>query len=401
MPTIHLTQRAVAKLPAPHPSGKQSIFWDDELRGFGVQCSGKTNQRLYICQRDVNGRARRVTLGAVNEIKFEVARQRAKNMLDDLRRGHDPKKKERRFTLREALNDYLGPRDEKHPTLRPASVALYWQTERWLASWLDRQLEEITFDVVDRRHKALAKEIGETTANVAMRVFRIVWRHAADRSKLPECPVSKLRWFEEQRRTRHVAFEQLPDFYRAVVNLESATARDYIVLLLLTGMRRGEAAGLRWANVDLAQKMLRLPREVTKAKRELALPMSSAVHDMLVARRSMVKDSAFVFPGPGETGHITSADHAFGEIERATGIKLSAHDMRRSFASVAGDTEGVSWLAIKLLLNHATKGDVTAGYVQISNEQLRQAVQRVCDKMLALCGVRPIEDAKVARLARP
>src|SRR5262245_33564349 len=134
MPTMHLTQRALDKLLAPHPDGKQTVYWDDELRGFGVQCSGKTNQRLYIAQRDVNGKSRRVTLGTVSGLKLEAARRRAEDVLDDLRRGIDPKKKEKTYTLREALTDYLGPKEEmsKHPSLRPASVALYWQLERLL-----------------------------------------------------------------------------------------------------------------------------------------------------------------------------------------------------------------------------------------------------------------------------
>ena len=55
MPTMHLTQRAIAKLAAPHPDAKQTIYWCDELHGFGVQCSGKTNQKLFIAQRDVAG----------------------------------------------------------------------------------------------------------------------------------------------------------------------------------------------------------------------------------------------------------------------------------------------------------------------------------------------------------
>ena len=42
--------------------------------------------------------------------------------------------------------------------------------------------------MVDRKHKELAKEIGPSTANLAMRVLRIVWNYAADRSTLPECP---------------------------------------------------------------------------------------------------------------------------------------------------------------------------------------------------------------------
>jgi hypothetical protein len=72
--------------------------------------------------------------------------------------------------------------------------------------------------------------------------------------------------------------------------------------------------------------------------------------------------------------------------------------LRRTFASVAADTPEVSWLALKLLLNHTTRGDVTAGYVQISTEQRRGAVQRVADKMLALCDVQHIAEGNVARL---
>ena len=65
---------------------------------------------------------------------------------------------------------------------------------------------------------------------------------------------------------------------------------------------------------------------------------------------------------------------------------------------MAADTPEVSWLALKIMLNHTTRGDVTAGYVQMSIEQLRTAVQRVADKMLELCGVESIVEGNVARL---
>jgi len=50
------------------------------------------------------------------------------------------------------------------------------------------------------------------------------------------------------------------------------------------------------------------------------------------------------------------------------------------------------------MLNHTTRGDVTAGYVQVSTEQLRVAVQRVADKLLELCSVQPIAEGNVAKL---
>jgi integrase len=209
--------------------------------------------------------------------------------------------------------------------------------------------------------------------------------------------VSKLRkrWYEEPRRTRHVAPAQLPAFYAAISALRNEVVRDYLTLLLLTGLRKTEAANLRWDWVDLAAGIIRLPAQVTKGKRAIDLPMSTHVRDLLVRRRAAGDSGPYVFPG---RGRVTAAGNALREVATATGILVSPHDLRRTFASVAADTADVTWLALKLMLNHTTRGDVTAGYVQISTEQLRAAVQKVADKMLVLCEAQPLVEGNVARL---
>ena len=78
MPRIKLTERAIARLKAPDPSGKQTIHRDSELRGFALLCSGRTNSKTYIVQRDLaNGRARRMTVAVVNEVPLAEARKEA------------------------------------------------------------------------------------------------------------------------------------------------------------------------------------------------------------------------------------------------------------------------------------------------------------------------------------
>jgi integrase len=167
--------------------------------------------------------------------------------------------------------------------------------------------------------------------------------------------------------------------------------------MLHTGMRRGEAAALRWADVDLVQKIIRVPAETTKAKRRLEFPMSTFVYDLLVARRAIGSVGDFIFPGPGATKHITSALNALAIVDEETDIRVSAHDLRRTFASVAESVD-ISWLVMKALLNHATGNDVTSGYVQMSIERLREPVQRVADKLLALCDVAPVAAKNVRKL---
>src|ERR1035437_9553830 len=91
MPTIKLTEKAVEKLKAPDPSGKQVLHWDADLKGFGVLCSGTSNTRTYVVQAAVSGVPRRTTSGRVNVLKPAPARKDAALQLADLEKGIDPK----------------------------------------------------------------------------------------------------------------------------------------------------------------------------------------------------------------------------------------------------------------------------------------------------------------------
>jgi integrase len=399
MPNIRLTERSIAALKAPDSSGRQTLYWDETLKGFAVLVSGATNAKTYVVQRNLpSGRARRITVGACNEIRLEVARVRAADTLDALRRGIDPKQQKRSdVTLREALEIYLGARKD----LRPASIRVYRiAVERYLAAWADQPLRTITPDMVEARHRSMCAEVGRgarysghVTANMAMRHLRIIYNFMAERvPDLPQNPVRRLRrqWYPEKRRTRMVHAEDLPKFHAAIMKLENPIARDLILLMLFTGMRVGEASSLTWADVDLRQRVITIPAERTKNKREFKLPMNNVVRDLLVARRAL-GNARWVFPSWGKTGHLFDPAFQLGQIEQETGIKTSPHDLRRCFLSVAESCD-ISPLALKALVNHAGGNDVTSGYVIMSIERLREAAQRVADKVTQLCAIKPMAD---------
>ena len=88
-----------------------------------------------------------------------------------------------------------------------------------------------------------------------MRSLRATYNHAADRAPqtnpLPPNPVRlKKAWLPVTPRTRHLSAEQLPKFYAAVTALTNEVARDYLLLLLFTGLRRREAAALKWSEMN-------------------------------------------------------------------------------------------------------------------------------------------------------
>jgi integrase len=390
MPRLKLTEKSIAKLRAPTPSKRQVLHWDSELKGFAVLCSGVSNARTYIAQRDVNNRTRRITLGAVSEIGLEKARERAADTLDDLRRGKDPKR--RGLKLRSALEDYLKVRRD----LRPDSIRAYRQAVDHLKPWLDLPLGSITTDMVADRHAEIAEEVkkggrysGKTAANMAMRAFRALWNFQPD---LGECPVKILRkqkrWNKEKPRERMVENKDMPEFFRAVSELANPVARDFILLLTFTGLRRGEASRLTWDNVDFKERVIKLPATSTKAKVKLDIPMTDVVHSLLVTRRA-IGNAGYIFPGQGKSKHVVDVGHPLDQVAKTTGIRISAHDLRRGYITIAENTKNVSSAAVMVLVNHALPKSVHSDYIQ-KVENLREPAQLIADRIKEMCQIKKL-----------
>jgi integrase len=421
MALIRLSKREVERLPAPDPSGRPTLYWadDKERRGLGILVSGVAPTKSWVCQAKLKtGKTRRITIGPVHVLTIEQAWEEARGKLAEIYKGGDPKVSARRraraaATVREVLTAYLAA----SPNLAPKTVAMYESTAAaHLKPWLNRPIGSIDADAVETRFRAIADEVveraragairggvnvdGRTTANAALRLFRALWNFQAERDPdLPRNPnwVLRRQWHRLDRRTRHVPADRLAEFYAAARRLPSEIQRDLVIFALFTGMRENEAAALRWSEVDLPQRMIRLPAGRMKAHKEFDLPMSDVVHHLLVARRAYGRDGDFVFPGNGKVGYCQSFTYALRQIEAMTGIRTSPHDLRRTFASVAATVE-ISPLALKLLVAHSAGGDVTAGYTFLPLPELRRAAQKVADRLKELCGIVPPEG--VERLER-
>jgi integrase len=424
MPTAKLTETRIAELRAPDPSGKQVIHWDTETRGLGILCSGTTTSKTFVIQHKLNdGRTRRVTVGPL-AIGLRKARAEAATLIAGMLNGKDPKAERRAAakrdrTLREALEAYLAD----NAGIAERSRAGYRKTiENYLTDWLDDPIRELTAEMVMKRHKEIAAEVvkraresvkksgrgdrrgggpttGHATADGVMRALRAVYYHAAVLDPtIPANPVKlKKAWFRVKPRRRTVEFDDLPAFYAAVNALPSRTQRDYVLLLLFTGMRRNEAAALTWDEVKLRERVIKLPDDRIKTKRPLDLPMTDLVHDLFVARRSIGREGQYVFAAGSKSGHIAEPKFAFEQIAEACGVEVTAHDLRRLFTTIANGT--VSGRDARALVNHAIGGNVHDDYDMVTVDQLREPAQRVADRLKELCGIDGSSGDNVEKIA--
>jgi integrase len=98
---------------------------------------------------------------------------------------------------------------------------------------------------------------------------------------------------------------------------------------------------------------LRIPAALMKGRRPLSLPIVSGLFDIPSAWRARgIETSGYVFPSPQHGKHVTELRLDFQYIAKATGIDVSAHDLRRTFARACKRSGVGKWQAAELL-SHA------------------------------------------------
>ena len=138
-----------------------------------------------------------------------------------------------------------------------------------------------------------------------------------------------------------------------------APRRDYLRLAILTPFRRAELAGLRVSDVVVAEgKVSELRLDGTKVKngRSFIMPLVGTAR-AIVQRLTDAASSPNDLLIPLTRGKPFSAWKRLHEqIERETGIGLSWHDLRRTFASEIGEHAAAPFAVVDSLLNHAASG---------------------------------------------
>ena len=374
------------------PHTNQQLVFDSVLPGFGVRIT--ESNKAYFAQKRVGRKVVRFTIGPCNQIIPEKAREIANEKLLEMTRGQDPNLikqgilAEAEITLEKSFQDFVEVRSLKPITFREYNRAM----KKTFKDWQTKPVNSITKDMVMRKFRKVSSESGPALANLEFRFLRALMNFAMgqyENSKgeplVNVNPVSRLSetkaWHRIKRRQTIIDKSDLPKWFKGIRSLRNEDFRDYLTLLLLTGVRRSEGFQLRWSDIDLRNKAFII--QDTKNHNPLSLPMGSFLYKMFKERKKTSK-SEWVFPGTGRTKHIVDPKGALKEIKETTGIKFSFHDLRRLFITTT-DSLDISTYAMKALVNHSLNGDVTGGYIVSDPQRLKEPMQRIETHLLKLC----------------
>ena len=313
-------------------------------------------------------RNKAATLGRVGVITLDQARTDASKYLADAHATGEPKAiTEKRIgaampTLGEFLTKTFEPwAIEHHRDAKNGNRAIRHSFEELLElplSGIDtRRVEQI-------RTTWLRAGRAPSTANRNVTRLRGVLSRAVEWGVLQEHPlkVRKLK-VDDRSRVRYLSTEEEAALREALGarSSEMRDARDsankwrrerqkepmndlravrftdhlepLVLLSINTGMRRGEAFNLTWADVDLKNKLITVEGDTSKSGQTRHIPLNRESLDTLTKWKEQGAGRGFVFPGQHGNRLDNVKKSWAGLLELAKVERFRWHDLRHTFAS--------------------------------------------------------------------
>jgi integrase len=352
---LRLNRQSVAALSIP-PGKPYLIVWDDALPGFGVRVN--PTGKVWVVQYRAGGKSRRETIGRVELIALDAARDAARKKLARVRLGADPHAERAEARARAAVT--FGIVVERYLINAKARLKRrsFEELERHLRKhWGPLHpipLHKVARDVIASRLEDIAVQNGPVASNRARAAISALFSYALGTGIADSNPViGTIKAAEEARRDHVISEAELAAIWPACAQSDHGRI---VKLLLLTAQRRDEVADMRWSELDLNRALWTIPRERTKNGLMHEVPLSDlAMRVLSEASHRYGRDLVFG-DGAGGFSGWSKAKARFDESLRRHGVAVRPwrlHDLRRT-AATGMAVLGVQPHVVEAVLNHVS-----------------------------------------------
>ncbi|MEW9806426.1 tyrosine-type recombinase/integrase [Mesorhizobium marinum] len=400
MPKI--TKRVVDTLK---PKDKPFVVYDDSLKGFGVRVMPSGTASYVVEYRpDGGGRLtnkKRMAIGRVGELTPDEARELAKDRLGDVRKGHDP----------------LADRQSKRKEMTVADLVALWESEKPVGR-RGKPLGELTIQYTLGRLRAHVVPLlgtrkigsvttldinnavrrivkgdtafegksekargririrgGESTARRTVTDIATIYNFAIDRGFVKTSPVVGVKKPPPNQRRDFLRVDDITKIASSLDEMESegmnAAGIAILRLLLITGARPSEIESLRWSEVDLAARCLRLNK--TKTGHSVR-PISTAAMTV-IASQPRIERSPYVFPATRGDGYFVGSKKLWRIAAERAGLSGKVRYHARHSVATLSLAAGADVVSVANILGHANPRTTLSTYSHVTDRAGEAAEQ--------------------------
>ncbi len=235
--------------------------------------------------------------------------------------------------------------------------------------------EIISLDV-DRLRMQLSKTRKPATVWAALELLKRLVNFGVKRNLCKEMPFYVKMPTINNEKTEDLTSEQMQRLLKAIRVDQSVQARNFMMMVLFTGMRRGELFRLKWDDLDF--KNDRVWIRDPKGKKDQAIPMNPDARKLLRYHERPYPESTFVFPGRNglqrtdiklQVNRIKKRAKLPKDFRPLHGLR---HGLRHVYASMLASSGQVDMYTLQKLLTHKSP-QMTQRYAHLRDDTLMKA----------------------------
>ena len=374
-PVVRLTDKKIKSITS---TGKEQTLSDGGGLQLRVLPSG-TKSWQFKFKNPVSGKFNRMPLGLYPALSLANARIRALECQEQLVQGINPKDQEQSEKKAEKLkaeNTLVVAAQHwfeiKKTKVTAAHAQRVWRT---LEIYIFPKMGDLPLEAINRRNTYdLIRPIEidgkhSTVKRICQSLVQIM-DYFVDIEVLEVNRLAKIINMFTKNKVEHMATikpDELPDFLSTLKSSKAIQDKTRLLILwqLHTMTRSKEAAGAKWADINIEESVWVIPAKEMKRRRTHRIPLTPSTLAILEQMEPLSGNYEYVFPNERNIQSHASTYTVNNAIKNSLGYKdkLVAHGMR-SIASTALHEHGYDSLLIEACLAHNDENKTRAAYMR-------------------------------------
>ena len=379
------------------PSDKKRVLLNDEAsKNLFLNVTQTSKAFLFIYEKDKKQKS--ITLGKYPSLSLSDARRKADELREQIANGLNPKleKQQNELSFNQVASLWLKEQEKsglstftKNIKGRVDNHLLPKLAQRKIKDLKRNELVELIKNLELKDKRGDGYETKSKTFGILKNILKFVSIEGLiDDYTSPLADLEFSDFFKDKHEVKHHRFitdaTELQSFLTAINSYKNELIKSALKFGVYTALRSANVRNLRWEWLDFSKKLIIIPANEMKMKREFILPMSSQVEAIL---KSMDKTCELVFSHNEKPMSDSTLNKAIKIL--GFGKAQDFHGLRGLFSTTLNElstTHKLSAEIIELCLAHEQKDAVRSAYNHaLRLDEKRELMQFWADYIDSLC----------------
>lgn len=273
---------------------------------------------------------------------------------------------------------------QHEPTLAWNTIKSYKPAYERASAWFGGEyVQRITAADIQDYITDFAKQMrSQKNVNTQLQIIRQILDYASIKGYIMANPAKSVKAPRGLARN----FRQPPTAEEIKTIKENAGVHLLPALIYYTGMRWGEALGLKWEDIDFSRKLIRIERSVyyVSTRPEVKAPKTEKGKrkvPLLGALEALLSDErrkGYIFTPDGGKSLLwrSQAQRLYKSFQDQTGLTITAHQIRHGYATALFEA-GVEPKVAQQLLGHAQISTTMDIYTHVREDMITAAARKM------------------------